>query len=131
MASCELTTYSASCGNGVKKIQLESVNIYSEDGKCYLDITYNVETARKTLKFNFPRVIIPVNPKAFTMRYQTSAGHEYFDLDIGVDCERYFKVEPDENGVFYTETVVKEKVEKLTLAQVEKRLGYKIEIVEE
>lgn len=108
----------------MNKITTETVSLIKEGGKYYLDCTFIAEDDGRIIKAHMPRVYLPIN-SIFAPADWSS------EVNIGYGPTVAYP-DGDENLNFipaYTETVLEEKVQEMTLAEVEKKLGYKVKIV--
>lgn len=116
---------------------VKEVKFYEENGKYYANVTYVTEDNSSIKEINYPKVYIPFidECREIEMDYKTDKEIPSFSrirntqylvinrliqypLDAGGDCGRTCVVK-----------VIKEKTQKMTVEDIEKKLGYKIEIV--
>ena len=119
----------------MNSITTEDVKLIKEDGKYYLDCTFIAKNDRWIKRAHMPRVYLPIkwdgdiSPSVF---HPVDLSGE---VNIGYGPTLAYPVHTNnENGstdymYAYTEEVLEEKVQEMTLAEVEKKLGYKIKIV--
>lgn len=110
------------------------------DGKFYLKLTYEYEDPKGTHEVIFPKVSLPLchniipavnmeNPRLFYNDHICDLnGRSYINCKdemklfkkhvVGVDGEHY-----------YIDRIIKPAVRKMTVEEIEKQLGYKVEIV--
>ena len=108
------------------------------DGCHYLDLTYEYEDQYRISKVHFPMVRLPIERigNINHIFISSSVRHEKVSIDFGTcdfDLElmcREFK-DVDGSEYIYRVETIKEKTQKMTVAEIEKKLGYKIEIVAE
>ena len=106
------------------KVELDKVEvIHSEDGKYFLHVAYILENDNGIYKLDFPRVDLPIRERHFI----TGESWGFPTIDLGIGDRRLYR--SPETKKEYTIETLEEKVHKLTLAEIEERLGYKIEIV--
>ena len=101
-------------------------------GQYYLDVEYEVEDDKSIRKLIIPRVRLPFNDNVYpniTTSYPTYFT-VYNECKICTGCDNDTSVEKHD-GIFYKVEVLKEKEHELTIAEIEKKLGYKIKIVSE
>lgn len=108
---------------------IKDAKLYNENDNYYLDITYIVEDNYSVIETRCPKVRLPIEFGSIESRIVASLmpiRDEYEHL-LCIDGG-YLKLE-EKNGVcFYTKTI-KEKPQKMTVEEIEKKLGYKVEIV--
>ena len=120
------------------EVRFEKVELIEENGKYYLSVVYDVETDLYVRRFRIPKINLGINtrycypeltketdrdsgyPLGWNMRFR--CGEKIFDLEYG-------KV--DGVNAQFTEEIIEAKTQKLTISEIEKKLGYKIEIVAE
>lgn len=114
---------------GTDKAKLVSLTLH-EDKNCYpryyLRAVYKVEDERGVHMVTFPRIILPVVSSFPAIVIE----HGHFDdevatVDIGFGEMPMHK----EDGVYVVAELLKEKVHDMTIADIEKQLGYKIRVV--
>lgn len=124
-----------------EKSKLKRAELYQEDGAYYLRLKYVIENDRATYELYIPKVDIglvagwyPILESSTT--YDTKyiedncklvlRGRE-FDVrrgDLCVGGNTY-------GNILFLRRIIDEKTKKMTVADIEKELGYKIEIVSE
>lgn len=118
------------------KTKLKSCKMYEEDGKYYLDLKYTVEKIDGIYEKHIPKVAldIPTDHVSIETIYQQTPyinilpeAERRFHLKTGF---QYLRVEAIGPGDIYgTEILIKKKTRKMTLAEIEKELGYSVEVV--
>ena len=112
--------------------KLKSCRIYEEDGKYYLDLKYTIEKIDGIYEKHIPKVrlSIPTNACPISTEYHLSIfGSEPEHVTrLHLDNYQFLDVEAV-NGIECTEILVKKKTRKMTLAEIEKELGYSVEVV--
>lgn len=125
--------------------------------KCYLIIKYLVETKSKSIYITFPRVEFPieVNSKTFPKFYEDECVGVSDCRNVKSDCpvylnprnlsvsKHYIRLWDSNNGIFevcqsrngkkdfYVIDGIKEKVISMTKEEIERKLGYKINIIDD
>lgn len=112
---------------------LKDLKLYQENNKYYLSAILYYENEKGIYEMSIPKIALPISP------------------DIEVNLESYYdiwtkitktgnvdfgfgrlSIKPfDDEGNLLTMTCIEEKVHKMTLAEIEKELGYKIELQKE
>ena len=92
-----------------------------------LDMTFTVETPEAISELHIPRLMLPISNKDITIAME----RPYYDseictVDIGFGPCRVLIAE---DGQYYTIKQIKEKTKEMTLAEIEKKLGHKVKIV--
>lgn len=117
---------------------LESLKLYKDtkSGRFYLKAVYIIENDHDIRRITIPRIAIPVNPGYFDLTHNN--GNEYCGEEAFLNGFNGTKLQLEKGKIsgiskdaFYAVETVKEKTTKLTVSEIEKRLGYKIEIVSE
>ena len=113
--------------------ELKSIKLIKEDGNYYLDVTYHYENEKGIYKVNIPRVLLPF-PKyciPFINRGIMESEPEP-ELVLNRDLRLPIREFNDGNNFYFLKEVpIRLKTRKITVAEIEKELGYKIEIVSE
>lgn len=101
--------------------------------RCYLKAVYEKVTKYKRERITIPRILLPINTGEPIIKKGLSGGiYPDVTVDIGfgdlpVD---YVTTEPisRQKGAVITE-ILEEYPQKMTLEEIEKKLGYKVELV--
>lgn len=115
---------------GLVDLQMYTDEIYGET-RYFLKAVYRRVTPHKVEEVTIPKIELPVNHKDFELDvsyFNPSVICEYSTIDIGFGKLPIYK---DDNGTYATCRVIEERAEKMTLSEIEKKLGYKIELVSE
>lgn len=110
--------------------EVKKCELIEEDGQFYLSITCLCENERQIREIVIPRVTLPLNrhtPMNVTGENSYARIWPYENVSLHLE-DHNFKLKPV-GGKYFTETVIKEKTQELTLEEIEKRLGYKVKIV--
>lgn len=114
------------------KERLTLAELYKEKDKygaehLYMKAVYEKENKYGKYEVTFPRInmnfplnCIPVMEQGIS----TLAGDIYINTG-----ENHYRLEPVEGDICYTEKVLEEYPQKMTLEEIERKLGYKIEVV--
>ena len=109
------------------KVSIKDVTLKKDPLGYCLDITYRIETDTSVDEFHMPRVQLPISTSGFGVRLEEDwgMGSDYVaDLGFGK-----LNLLPDKDGHIYYAKNVKEKTKEMTLAEIEKKLGHKVKIV--
>lgn len=121
---------------------LENCELVNEKGNYYLKLVYNYEDYNYKNKITFPRVLLPIN-KLIKIESDDKKCYIWTSNMLG-DYDKFFKVYKSgdsyrtEDGTvvdmsfspsFYVIEGIEEKAKKMTLKDIEKELGYKIELI--
>lgn len=117
----------------MEEIKVKKAKLYEEDGCYYIDVTYIYENDRVIKEVHFPKVPMPitewtgdVNKEIIRRPYSDICfGSTKYSIKLG---ELLMPLEPI-NGIAYSEKVIEEKTQEMTIEEIEKRLGYKIKVV--
>ena len=111
--------------------ELKSVKLIKEDGNYYLDVTYHYENEKGIYKVNIPRVLLPF-PKYCIPFINRGIIESESELVLNRDLRLPIREFNDGNNFYFLKEVpIRLKTRKITVAEIEKELGYKIEIVSE
>ena len=129
-----------------QNIKLKYARVFEKDGRCYLKLVYGYEDDSGIHEFVITKLDLGISSiKLPEIRNKTKTlypemsftetfavfGNEEFCLRAAdveyVDCGEIVH----SKNVYYVDTMVEEKVHKMTLSEIEKKLGYKIELVGE
>ena len=112
---------------------ITDLELYKENDNYYLAARISFEDENGFYEASIPRIHFPVKSECCLKNIsEQSHGiplHRIVSLDFGLG-ELY--AEPfDKDGTYFTITCIQEKVHKMTLSEIEKILGYKIELIKE
>lgn len=135
-----MATFKYGTPSGEELCKVTKVNLIEEDGKYYLSIEYEIEDEFRRTKYTVPRINLDIDFKHNLPEIDNCASTYPYGRDVyRFKCGNHFYlIEPvkeyDGLGEYeysFKREVVKEKSRKLTISEIEKKLGYKIEIVAE
>lgn len=107
----------------------EKYELYEEGGQYFLRLEFDCEDkvayyhgVIKKIKFS-PKILNIYESKIYNEWKTTQVPMINLSLPIG------FEIIPDDTGNYFTLTKTSEKIYKMTLEEIEKKLGHKVEIV--
>ena len=116
------------------KCFLKDAQIYSQDGSRYLKLVYEYEDSYGIHELTFPQVEFPFgnrlnliyihenNPALQRLSINLCTGGDVASVYL-YDTKSY------DGLVYYTDKIIKRKPKKMTIEEIERELGYKVEIV--
>ena len=113
---------------------LKEAKIYMQDGVRYLRLVYQYEDDNGIHELTIPQVEFPFGNR-LSLTYVCENNPELQRLSIrlctvGDLANVYLHDTKSHDGlVYYTDKIIKHKPKKMTLEEIERELGYKIEIV--
>ena len=121
--------------NDIKnKCFLKDAQIYIQDGSRYLKLVYEYEDSHGVHELTIPQVEFPFGNR-LNLIYIHGNNPELQRLSIrlctdGDVTNVYLHDTKSYDGlVYYTDKVIKHKPKKMTIEEIERELGYKVEIV--
>lgn len=116
-----------------KKVEFKSIEVFEEvhNGiKSYLaKVVIEAENEHQKVEITIPRIDLLVNTSRIpTISHELLYGERFRDYTIDIFGST-LPLRRDERGNVYYEKVIKEYPQKMTLAEIEKKLGHKIELV--
>lgn len=108
---------------------LVSLELYSEKNECGVEDYYLKAIYERTTKYGKERITIPkihlgVDPHSVIINHGS-----YFNREAAVNIGFGNLPILEKDGVVYTVNVLEEYAQKMTLEDIEKKLGHKVEIV--
>lgn len=112
--------------------KLKEVKLYKDADRLNsycLSVTYEKENSTTISEFTIPKIILPINN-------YPNIKQEHFDYDGVSACYINFGfgdllvARDRDNNLFY-ERVIENKTQKMTLKEIEEKLGHKIELISE
>lgn len=117
----------------MEEIKVKKAKLYEEDGRYYIDVTYLCEDNRVIKEAHFPKMPIPlenwmgnVNTELGVSTYGFTPAPTY-SIKLG----RLLMPLERKDGTAYTEKIIEEKTQEMTIEEIENKLGHKIKIVNE
>ena len=121
--------YRSGFGENADKVELKNLNLKKDFGGYYLTAKFQVEDAHSIRELDIPRIRLSIVPNEVYIHsidsdFETNAyinlGFGKLPLDYGIS-----------NGyqAFYTEKILEEKYTEMTMDEIEKKLGYKVKIM--
>lgn len=113
---------------------LKDLELYQEDGLYYLKATYRHEDDEHVYETVYPKIFLdvdPFGPRRIDVDYSPYCCSEMAKIDLGFGSLPAMYIEhKDCNCYGYTEAI-ETKTKKMTLKEIEKQLGHKVELVSE
>ena len=117
-----------------KKCFLKDAQIYIQDGSRYLKLVYEYEDGYGIHELTVPQVEFPFGNR-LNLKHIYEANPALRRLSIRLRTEGdvanvfLYDTKTDDGFVYYTDKIIKRKSKKMTIEEIEQKLGYKIEIV--
>ena len=110
---------------------IKDLQLYKENNRYYLSALVEHEDERGVYEISIPKIELPVERNCIIDKTVTDRNYKpHTVVSINFGFGKLY-VEPfDNNDNYCTINCVEEKVHKMTLAEIEKKLGYKIELKE-
>ena len=108
-------------------VELLNLKLNTDALGYFLTAKYRIENERSIYELDFPKIRMPVRLDHIAVE-RNDYDYPAVKIDLGFG---YLPVIGDggENPVYFTETVIEEKVHEMTMDELEKKLGYKVKIV--
>lgn len=124
----------SNCNDEIKT-GLKDLKLYKEDGEYFLDATYITENKYGFYEERIPKIKFPDNEFEYIINRNIDPFYNLYSpivmtINFG-NCEilpKSLNETDDEPSLCYTK-LIKKKVYKKTLEEIEKELGYEIELV--
>ena len=116
------------------KCFLKDAQIYIQDGSRYLKLVYEYEDSYGIHELTIPQVEFPFgNRLNLTYICENNPALQRLSIrlcTVGAFANVYLYAPKSYAGlVYYTDKIIKHKPKKMTLEEIERELGYKVEIV--
>ena len=117
-----------------KNCFLKDAQIYIQDGSRYLKLVYEYEDSYGIHELTIPQVEFPFgNRLNLTHIYENNPALRRVSIHLcteGDVANVYLHNSKSYDGlVYYTDKIIKRKPKKMTIEEIERELGYKVEIV--
>ena len=114
----------------MQRSELTKLELYKEDGCYYLRAEYEEEDDYRLRKYTIPKILLPLGSNITVNHISEPVGRlawrERNSIDFGFGELDIFKCD---DGYYYKCETIKEYPQKMTLEEIEKKLGYKVELV--
>ena len=120
--------------NNNKRVDLVDICLFEDANGAYVRVTYEVETDQSVRRITLPKVKLPIHYHQVKVRcdHIYPRGEAAFvDIGFGETPAYLEEVRGYDGRYYYVDELVHSKTHKMTVAEIEKKLGYKIEIVSE
>lgn len=113
---------------------LKEAEIYMQDGVRYLRLMYQYEDDNGVHELTIPQVEFPFGNR-LNLIYIHENNPELKRVSIRLCTEGdvtnvfLYDTKTDDGFVYYTDKIIKHKPKKMTIEEIEQKLGYKVEIV--
>ena len=116
------------------KCSLKDAQIYIQDDTRYLKLVYEYEDSYGIHELTFPQVEFPFgNRLGLTCICENNPALQRLSIrlcTVGDLTNVYlYDTKSDDGLVYYTDKIIKPKPKKMTIEEIERELGYKVEIV--
>ena len=113
---------------------LKDAQIYSQDGSRYLKLVYEYEDSYGIHELTIPQVEFPFgNRLNLIYIHENNPALQRLSIrlcTVGDFANVYLYDTKSHDGlVYYTDKIIKRKPKKMTIEEIEQKLGYKVEIV--
>ena len=117
-----------------KKCFLKDAQIYIQDGSRYLKLVYEYEDGYGIHELTVPQVEFPFgNRLNLKPIYEANPALRRVSIRLCTEGDVanvfLYDTKTDDGFMYYTDKIIKHKPKKMTLEEIEQKLGYKVEIV--
>ena len=117
-----------------KKCFLKDAQIYIQDGSRYLKLVYEYEDSYGIHELTIPQVEFPFGNRLNLIHiYENNPALRRLSIRLctegDVTSVYLYDTKSDDGLVYYVDKIIKRKPKKMTIEEIERELGYKIEIV--
>lgn len=117
-----------------KKCFLKDAQIYVQDGSRYLKLVYEYEDECGVHEVTIPQVEFPFgNRLGFTYICENNPKLQRLSIHLCTEGDvanvYLYDTKSYDGLVYYTDKIIKRKPKKMTIEEIERELGYKVEIV--
>lgn len=125
---------------------VKNAKLFRDGGHYFLDVRYETEDDEKVMEYHFPRVRLPIeyadvmnvdyhHDDLRKPQYQLILPRKALLCYEGTATFIKDKKDGDRENItipnaYFAECVIKEKTKEMTIAEIEKKLGHKVKIVE-
>lgn len=110
------------------KVALTELEFYKDAVGYFLSARYRIEDEHSIREISLPKISLRIFEEYLALRWNNDGWRNMAEADIGFGFCTLRDVGGD-TPIYFTETVIEEKVHEMTLDEIEKKLGYKVKIV--
>ena len=116
------------------KCFLKDAQIYIQDGSRYLKLVYEYEDSYGIHELTIPQVEFPFGNRLNLIHiYENNPALRRVSIRLctegDVTSVYLYDTKSDDGLVYYVDKIIKRKPKKMTIEEIERELGYKVEIV--
>ena len=116
------------------KCFLKDAQIYIQDGSRYLKLVYEYEDSYGIHELTIPQVEFPFGNRLNLIHiYENNPALRRLSVRLctegDVTSVYLYDTKSDDGLVYYVDKIIKRKPKKMTIEEIERELGYKIEII--
>ena len=116
------------------KCFLKDAQIYIQDGSRYLKLVYEYEDSYGIHELTIPQVEFPFGNRLNLIHiYENNPALRRVSIRLctegDVTSVYLYDTKSDDGLVYYVDKIIKRKPKKMTIEEIEQKLGYKVEIV--
>lgn len=112
-------------------MHIKDLSMYKENDQYYLSAVIQYEDENGFYEVTVPKITFPISKNIQFNQECVYDEWRHPYTSASVDFGSFtLQVIPDAKGIFFTVNCLEEKRRKMTLAEIEKELGYKIELKE-
>ena len=113
------------------RAELKDIELVDDGCSYYLDVTYEYENKYGIYELHIPRVCLPLITDTLPACEIDIGYHENSQVLIDLGFGKLEALKDFKTNMTHKITEIKKKTQKMTLAEIEAALGYKIELVSE
>lgn len=117
-----------------KKCFLKDAQIYIQDDTRYLKLVYEYEDSYGIHELTIPQVEFPFGNRLNLIHiYENNPSLRRLSIRLCTEGDvtnvYLYDTKSDDGLVYYTDKIIKYKPKKMTIEEIERELGYKVEII--
>ena len=130
-------TYQSVCYNSSKYgnisgLELKNFELKKDERGYYLTAKYRVEDQHSIREVDIPKIRLNLNKEVVSIKtmHDPFGCHRVAHIDLGFgELPLDWDVNKDGQSYLFTEKILEEKYTEMTMDEIEKKLGYKVKIV--
>ena len=116
------------------KCSLKDAQIYIQDGSRYLKLVYEYEDSYGIHELTIPQVEFPFGNRLNLIHiYENDPTRQGLSIRLCTEGDvtnvYLYDTKSYDGFVYYTDKIIKHKPKKMTIEEIERELGYKVEII--
>lgn len=114
-----------------KNVKLTRISLGRDSVGYYISVIYEYEDERGFHELRVPRILLPIDENKFpNISVPDYSIGDRFSVMIDIGFGPAYIYKDTDKDTFIEDILVQEKIHRMTITEIENKLGYRIEIIE-